>query len=66
MMVIDNKFDIGQTVYIKTDDEQKQRIVTSIIVCPNGLIYECFCSTLESKHYDFELSSERNILTAIG
>jgi hypothetical protein len=58
-MIIDNKFDLKQFVYIKTDIDQLKRIVTAIIVCPdNSYLYECTLGVSSSKHYDFELSTE--------
>lgn len=62
-MVIDNKYSIGQEVYLTTDEEQKRRVVTAITVRPGGMIYELSCGTTTSSHYDFELSDEENVLT---
>jgi hypothetical protein len=59
--MIEPTYDIGDMVYIKTDIDQHQRIVTAIIVCPaKDLLYELCCGTVSSKHYDFELSKEKN------
>jgi hypothetical protein len=61
MIVIDPTYNIGDFVYIKTDQEQFQRIVTALIVCPaKDILYELTCGTIASKHYDFELSKEKN------
>ncbi len=62
MMVIENKFEIGQTVYLLTDKEQQARLVTGIRVCPNCLLYCLSFGTVVSDHYDFEISAEENIL----
>lgn len=60
MMVIDNKFNIGDIVYVVTDPDQMGRIITSFEVTPgNVLIYRCYCGTVNSNHYDFELSKEK-------
>jgi hypothetical protein len=65
MMVIDNKFELGEIVYLKTDGEQQPRIVTAIIVCPdNSFLYELACGVHSSKHYDFEISQEKNFVNA--
>ena len=63
---INNKFNIGDTVYLITDPEQSANLVTAIRVCRNHLEYEL--SYVSSRFYaeDFELSSERNVLTACG
>lgn len=61
MMVIENKFEIGQTVYLKTDIEQLQRIITAIKICgDNSMFYELSCGKECSDHYDFEISEEVN------
>ena len=59
-MKIDNKYDIGQTVYLKTDKDQLERIITSIQISYNNLLYRLSCVDTETWHYDFELSDEKN------
>lgn len=61
MMIVDSKFNIGDTVYLKTDIDQDARLVTAIKVMPNILTYELSKSTECTSHYDFEISTERNI-----
>jgi len=61
MMVIENKYEFGEMVYLVTDDEQKKRIVTAIKVYPSGqLLYELSCGTDNSDHYEFEISKEED------
>lgn len=63
MMIIDNKFEIGQPVYIKTDKDQDMGIVTSIEIVPNNLVmYHVSIRSYENNYYDFELSAEKNVL----
>jgi hypothetical protein len=63
MMVIDNKYEIGEDVYLKTDLDQQLRIVTAIHVHPSGqIIYVLAYGTMASEHYDFEISREVNEL----
>ncbi len=63
MMIIKNKYNIGDTVYLSTDKEQNPRIVIAIIVYMSGeLLYKLICGTIESNHYDIEISIEKNIL----
>jgi hypothetical protein len=64
-MIIDNKFDIGDLVFITTDPEQLQRMVVSLIVNRYDVIYEVQSGTTSSRHYDFEISKEKNVLTTI-
>lgn len=59
MIVIDNKYNLGEVLYLVTDRDQLKRIVTGIVYCPdNSILYEVINGTLASKHYDFELSRE--------
>lgn len=61
-MVIDNKHEMGETVYLTTDDEQRPRLVTKISLVPGGVIvYQCSCGTQVSEHYELELSSEPDL-----
>lgn len=63
MMVLGNAYEFGQEVYLKTDTEQKVRIVTGMLIRPNGCIsYELSCGTETRWHYDFEISTEKNVL----
>lgn len=61
-MLIDNKHEIGDKVYLCTDNDQYERIVTRIIVTPNGLKYQLTVGTYETTHYNIEIATERNIL----
>ena len=65
MMTIDNAYNIGDIVYLKTDPEQMERIVTAIEISQKGLLYEvCFVES-SSHFFDFELSKEKNILKTL-
>jgi len=61
MMIIENKFEIGQTVYLITDEDQKPRLVLSIKVNKYDLIYELTSGSNNSYHYDFEISDEKQL-----
>lgn len=66
MMIIDNKYDFGDEVYLKTDADQLLRIVTAIHAHPSGqIIYQLSCGTMSSEHYDFEISREVNELIKV-
>lgn len=58
-MKIDNKFNIGETVYISNDTMQLPRMITRINVNPYDITYEIASGTEVSAHYDFELSSDK-------
>jgi hypothetical protein len=59
MMVIENKYEVEQIVYLKTDGDQLPRMVTSIVVNKYDLLYELTNGTFVSKHYDFEITDEK-------
>jgi hypothetical protein len=61
-MKIHNFFELGQFVYLKTDVEQKRRIVTAIIIRPSDVLYELACGTEVSSHYNFEISDTSDIM----
>ena len=56
--VINAQYHIGQTVYLRTDDEQAERIVVGLVLQPKDLLYILGCGTEESTHYDFEITDE--------
>lgn len=62
MLTIDNEYNMGDIVYVKTDSEQLPRIVTAIIVTGRDILYECAAFVDISSHYGFELSPEKDIL----
>lgn len=55
-------FDIGDSVYLKTDPEQCERLVTGVNIRQNGISYALSHLTNESYHYDFEITKERDII----
>ena len=65
MMIIDNKYEIGQTVYLITDKDQEARVVHAFKVFRSEILYCLCCGTMTSEHYDFELSDTKNILADV-
>jgi hypothetical protein len=61
-MTINNKHNIGDIVYLITDEQQRQRIVTGIVIRPTAVMYHLACGDDESGHYDIEISTTKNIL----
>jgi hypothetical protein len=60
-MLIENKYEIGDMVYLITDKEQLSRIVFGLTVYATGeCLYKLACGTQISEHYSFELSLEEN------
>lgn len=65
-MIIDNKFYIGDILYLRTDIDQKPGIVTSIEVYKAGeYMYKVAFGSAHSYHYDFELTTNKNELIAL-
>lgn len=62
MMLIDNKYNIKDEVYLKTDSDQRKRIVTSIIIKSDGIMYELVCGENSGWHYDFEITMEKDVI----
>lgn len=54
------KFKLGETVYLITDNDQLPRLVTGYVVRPNLISYYLSCGTVETSHYDFEISHDKN------
>ena len=65
-MTIDTKYDFGQLVYLLTDRDQKERIVTSMEVHPRGnILYQITCCEHFSWHYDYEIVSTKDLVKAL-
>jgi hypothetical protein len=65
-MNIDIKFPIGSIVYLRTDPEQFERLITGFIVRPNNqIIYYVAFEERESTHYELEISKEKDHLKSI-
>ena len=60
-MTITLKYEFGDIVYLKTDPDQLERMVTRAIISPNGVLYEVTCGTTASTHYEMEMTEHRDI-----
>lgn len=59
------EFRINQTVYLKTDIEQHERIVIGIMLRPDKCVtYSLACGTSDSWHYAIEIDNDRDIIKA--
>jgi len=65
-MQIDNKFQIGQTVFLNTDPYQSERLITSITVLKDTILYTLSFGTETSDHFDFEISTEKNVMKMLN
>ena len=60
MMIIDNKFDLGKIVYLKTDKDQIRRIVTAIQSSLSGaVLYRTNCGASEFWSSEMEICEEK-------
>ncbi len=60
------EFTFGDLVYLKTDMEQHERMITGMILRPNNhIVYYVSLSTLETTHYGIELSSTKDVMKLI-
>lgn len=67
MIVIENSFEMGSMIFLKTDPDQRQRQITQIAVGVNGSIRYCIaCGNSESWHFEAELTVEKNILVTLN
>jgi hypothetical protein len=60
------KYDIAEIVYLVTDTEQKPRIVISINIRPNDILYELALEEKISWHNDFEIVKNIDLLKKLG
>ena len=51
---------MGQIVFLITDPEQNERIITGWVVRPTHIVYYVSFSTMETTHYDIEIATEKN------
>lgn len=62
-MKINNEFELGQTVYLKTDPDQYQRMVIKLSIgINNDLMYGVSCGPDFTWHYEEELYITKNVL----
>lgn len=59
-MYIDNRHNIGEVVYLLTDEDQSKRVVTSISIRSGGYItYELSCGVETSYHVETEIIKQK-------
>lgn len=61
-MTINTLFNIGDNVYLKTDPDQHERMITEITIQPNNcIVYTVNVSDMTSVHYEIELTNNQDI-----
>jgi hypothetical protein len=56
------EFELKEIVYLKTDLDQKPRIVLSYIIDDGTVMYKLAQGTNNEYHYAFEISREKDIV----
>lgn len=60
-------FELGDIVYLKTDPEQLERIITAFCLYPgNGVTYRLSFDTEDAWHYAIEISTEKDIVKSLN
>lgn len=63
MRIVDAPYNFGDIVYLKTDIDQKRRIVSAMMIRGDGAcMFELSCGTEAKWHYQFEISAEKDVL----
>lgn len=62
MMIVDNKYNLKDYVYLTTDREQSKRVVTGIFIRISSIMYELTLGSTCSCHYEFEISEQEDTL----
>lgn len=57
-MELKTKFCLGQLVTLRTDIDQYARLITGIMITPNGLEYRLASGTNSTWHYESEIIGE--------
>jgi len=61
-MILTLPYDFGEMVFLKTDEEQKERMITEIAIkSPNFVLYLLSYGTQNSWHSDCEITKELDI-----
>lgn len=61
MIVLESAYNLGDEVYLKTDEDQKKRIVKQICFSAKGTEYNLVCGTVSTWHSDFEISETKDV-----
>ena len=54
------KFNLEEIIYLITDEDQKERIITGVLLEPNSIQYRVVCGTNTSWHFECELNTSKN------
>lgn len=60
-MIITTAFDIGEIVFLITDETQSERMITNITIYPGGVLYSLSLGPQVSEHYEIEMTRTADI-----
>jgi hypothetical protein len=60
-IAIEVEHKIGDIVYLRTDTDQDEHIVTSYIVTSKDVLYEIARGSMTTTHYDFEICTDKEL-----
>jgi hypothetical protein len=69
MHIHQSSYDLGEIVYLKTDQDQRPRIVIALTIRPGGIAsiyYELGCGPESSFHFDIEITNQVNETVRLG
>ncbi len=64
-MLFETKYELQQVVYLKTDIEQRKRMVININILPSGLQYLLSFGAHATWHYEMEITDEVDTLIKV-
>ena len=64
-MKINTRYDIGDIVYLKTDINQKERMVTAITITIGSHVYSLSCGVDSSEHYEIEITDTKDVMKTL-
>lgn len=56
------EFEFEDIVFLKTDPEQLERMITSLTVDMNGFLYTVACGDTESSHFECEITKDIKVI----
>lgn len=66
MTTFKTKWEYGESVYLKTDSEQDEYVITGFVLRPNGFLIKVSSCGTEVEVYEFEVSREKDKLKGMG
>jgi hypothetical protein len=62
LLKVNTDFEIDTIVFLKSDPDQLQRLVTAIIIFDSAIQYRLSCGVEETDHWSHEIVKEKNVI----